>query len=72
MNFLGYTLKKQDHKLEELIESQEDGWMPLSSYTIIHKDADLSPAQRASLIKWAQETRTKIQANPDFLTEVKK
>ncbi|KHJ37188.1 hypothetical protein PBAC_26310 [Pedobacter glucosidilyticus] len=71
--FLTYKLKKQDHKLEELIESQEDHWMPLDSYTWIHKDAKLDDKQRLALLNWAKETRLKIQSDPAFaLEETKK
>jgi hypothetical protein len=67
--FLTYKLKKQDHKLEELIESQEDHWMPLDSYTWIHKDAKLNETQRLALVNWAKETRLKIQSDPAFALE---
>lgn len=69
--FLTYSLKKQDHKLEELIESQTDQWMPLESYTLIHKDAHLTDEQRKSLITWAEGIRNKIQAEPDFASSSK-
>jgi hypothetical protein len=67
--FLTYKLKKQDHKLEELIESQEDHWMPLDSYTWIHQDAKLNETQRLALVNWAKETRLKIQSDPAFALE---
>lgn len=71
--FLTYKLKKQDHKLEELIESQEDHWMPLDSYTWLHKEAKLDEKQRLALVNWAKETRLKIQSDPAFaLEEIKK
>lgn len=70
--FTTYTLKRQDHKLEELIESQEDHWMPLDSYTWIHRDAALTDAQRKVLVDWANATRKQIQSNPDFATSLKK
>lgn len=70
--FTTYTLKRQDHKLEELIESQEDHWMPLDSYTWIHRDAALTDAQRKVLVDWANATRKQIQSNPDFATSPKK
>ncbi|WP_026904921.1 heme-binding domain-containing protein [Pedobacter glucosidilyticus] len=70
--FLTYKLKKQDHKLEELIESQEDHWMPLDSYTWIHQDAKLNETQRLALVNWAKETRLKIQSDPAFALEESK
>ncbi len=64
--FATYTLKKQDHKLEELIESQDDHWMPLESYTYLHKEAKLTEEQRNLLKNWAKSVRSKIQSDPDF------
>ncbi|OAQ41920.1 cytochrome C [Pedobacter psychrophilus] len=64
--FTTYSLKRQDHKLEELIESQEEGWMPLSSYTFIHKDANLNGSQKKMVIDWAKGLRQQIQSNPEF------
>jgi hypothetical protein len=70
--FTSYSLKRQDHKLEEVIESQEEGWMPLESYTFIHSDANLSGSQKKILIDWAKGLRTEIQADSLFSVEVKK
>lgn len=64
--FTTYTLKRQDHKLEELIESQEEGWMPLNSYTWLHKNAELTKSQKKTVINWAIQIRKEIQANPEF------
>ncbi len=47
-----YTQKRKDHKLDECIEMVEEDEMPMSSYTLMHKDAKLSPAQKALLINW--------------------
>ena len=53
-----YSLKKKDHKLEELIEMVEKKEMPLPSYTWTHKDAILTEAQTEALINWATQVRT--------------
>jgi len=42
------------HKMEELKEQVEEGNMPLDSYTWIHKDAILTPDEKAKLTGWAQ------------------
>lgn len=47
-----YPEKRQQHKLEECVEEVNEGEMPLSSYTITHKDAILSPAQQEALSAW--------------------
>ncbi|WP_017258067.1 heme-binding domain-containing protein [Pedobacter arcticus] len=70
--FTKYSLKRQDHKLEELVESQKDHWMPLESYSVIHTDAKLSEKQRKVLIDWANETRKIIQADSLFASSAKK
>lgn len=70
--FTTYTLKRQDHKLEELVESQKDHWMPLESYSVIHTDAKLSEKQRKTLIDWANATRKVIQADSLFASSAKK
>ncbi len=46
-----YSLKKKDHKLEELIEMVENNEMPLSSYTLIH--GKLSKDDKNLLLQWA-------------------
>tara|TARA_R110002012_G_scaffold109650_4_gene253729 strand:- start:305 stop:781 length:477 start_codon:yes stop_codon:yes gene_type:complete len=52
-----YSLKKKDHKLDELIEEVEEGEMPLESYTYTHGDADLTETQREQVIEWAKNVR---------------
>ena len=47
-----YTQKRKDHKLEECIEMVEEDEMQMSSYTLMHKDAKLSLAQKTLLINW--------------------
>jgi hypothetical protein len=59
--FSTYPLKKQNHKLEELVKEVKEGDMPLSSYTIIHTDARLSDAEKKLLTGWADSIRYKIK-----------
>jgi len=54
-----YSLKKKDHKFDELIEEVEEKEMPLPSYTWTHRDADLSPEQIKTVVTWANQVRTK-------------
>lgn len=54
-----YSLKKKDHKLEELIEEVEKGEMPLDSYTWIH--GNLAESDRELLLQWAQLVRLSFQ-----------
>ncbi|HTN46097.1 MAG TPA: heme-binding domain-containing protein [Flavipsychrobacter sp.] len=51
--FATYPKKKQTNKLDEIAETVEAGEMPLQSYTIMHKDARLTPRQKDILVSWA-------------------
>lgn len=61
--FATYPAKKADHKMEELIEMVKENEMPLQSYTFIHADARLTPAQRVAMTEWASQVRKEIQPN---------
>jgi len=50
-----YSVKKKDHKLDELIEMVEEGEMPLDSYTWTH--GSLSKEKADLLVRWAQLVR---------------
>ena len=54
-----YSIKKKDHKFEELIEEVKGKHMPLPSYTWAHSDADLTPEQIRAVVDWAKAMRTK-------------
>ncbi len=56
-----YTAKKQAHKLEECYELVEKGEMPLSSYTIIHKEAVLTDNQQTELVGYFKDLQKKIK-----------
>lgn len=44
--FASYSPRRQYHKLEETEEMLNENEMPLSSYTLIHRDAVISPEQK--------------------------
>ena len=52
-----YSLKRKDHKLEEVIEMVEEKEMPLPSYTWTHKEAKLTDAQITVVKEWAEKMR---------------
>jgi len=58
-NWETYSIKKKDHKLEELIEEVEEGEMPLDSYTWVH--GKLSKQDQEKLIQWATLARMQYQ-----------
>ena len=59
--FATYKLKRQLHKLDEIVEMIEEHEMPLSSYTLIHTNAKLSEAQEMRLMQWAKESKQALQ-----------
>lgn len=54
----GASVKRKDHKLDELIEMVEAKEMPLPSYTWTHREAKLTDSQRESVIAWAKQVRS--------------
>lgn len=63
-NWEGNSIKKKDHKFDELIEMVSEEEMPLPSYTWTHGDANLTDEQRQSIIKWAEQVRFKYSLAP--------
>lgn len=59
-----YSLKRKDHKLEEIIEMVGKKEMPLPSYTWTHKDAKLSDFQIQAIKNWANQVRVGYQLKP--------
>jgi len=59
-----YSVKRKDHKLDEVIEMVEDKEMPLPSYTWTHGEAKLSDKQIEDLITWAKLTRVGYGLQP--------
>ena len=55
-----YSIKKKDHKLEELLEMVEKGEMPLDSYTWLH--GKLSEDDTKLLLQWAAVARLQYKA----------
>ncbi len=60
----GNSVKRKDHKFEELIEEVEKGAMPLDSYTWTHGDAKLTDAQIKTLVNWAKNVRVMYGLEP--------
>lgn len=61
--FATYEPKRQAHKLAEARELVENGEMPLNSYVLGHREAQLSDAQRAEMSKYFKlvEDETRFQ-----------
>jgi len=58
-----YSLRKQYHKMEEVIEQVKEKEMPLNSYTWVHRDAKLTDEERVSLTTWAQSVMDTMKAH---------
>ncbi len=52
--------RKQQSKLQGIINQVKDGEMPISSYKIIHTNAVLTPAQKTILINWAASAKDSL------------
>lgn len=63
--FLKLPIAVQNHKLEETIEEVKEKGMPLESYTYfgLHKEANLTDAQRQLIIDWATAQMDSLKAN---------
>ena len=56
-----YSKRKQKSKLKSIISQIEENKMPLSTYTLIHKDAKLSESDKELLTKWLTQLRDSLQ-----------
>lgn len=74
-NFATYTPERQAHKLSDAAEEVESGDMPLSSYTVIHTDANLNAEQKVLVVNYFRkvENDTRLSNNlPADKIKVKK
>jgi hypothetical protein len=53
---------KQAKKLKKVAEAVDEGWMPLNSYTWIHKDAILTSQEKKIIVDWAKNLSQQISA----------
>jgi hypothetical protein len=68
-NFSSVRVAIQKKKMEEVMEQLRDDDMPLRTYTLIHKDAELSAADKQTLNNWCLKIIEQIKADnpPDSL-----
>lgn len=60
--FSTYTTKRAKSKLGEIIEEVESHGMPLKSYTWLHPEARLTPAEIKLITDWAEGLQEEIAA----------
>jgi hypothetical protein len=58
--FGGYSPRVQLSKLDEITNAIRDNIMPLPSYKMMHKNAQLSTYEKAQLIGWAQHSEESL------------
>jgi len=61
--FASYPISRKYKKINAIIKEIKSDGMPLSSYTLIHRNAILSPEQKDLLINWATIISDSIKAN---------
>jgi len=59
--FTFYPVWKQYKRFDDIKKEVKDGDMPLTSYTIIHKDAVLDEASKLAIKNWAEASRKQIE-----------
>ena len=62
-DFGTYSRRRQISKLRSIISQIKEDKMPLSFYTLIHKDAILSIVDKALIIDWSNKTKDSLLLN---------
>lgn len=60
--FGSYSPRRQLSKLNGIANSIKDDIMPLSSYKLMHKSAQLSKDEKTLVINWAQQLKDSLSA----------
>jgi hypothetical protein len=61
-DFTGRRIAYQFKKMDDCIEQLNNDEMPLETYTMIHTNAKLSPADRQTLINWCESVKAEIKS----------
>jgi len=64
--FGNYSTRSQISKLKGIANSIKDNIMPLSSYRLMHKSANLSEAEKNLIISWAFQTSDSLSAKNKY------
>lgn len=62
--FGSYSARRQISKLNGIANSIKNESMPLSSYKLMHKNAQLTPNEKLMVINWAQQSEDSLSAKP--------
>ncbi len=55
-----YSSRKQNNKLDRIAKQIKSNEMPLSSYTMIHKNATLSATQKKEVLDWISQLKDSL------------
>jgi hypothetical protein len=55
-----YSVIRRERCLSEIANQVQDGGMPMSIYTFMHRDAKLSKADVDAIFQWTQEERNRL------------
>jgi hypothetical protein len=58
-----YSLRRQQSKLKAIGNSIKDGTMPISSYTLVHRNARLTKAEQDLIMDWIEKTKDSLSKN---------
>jgi hypothetical protein len=61
--FGSYSIRRKFKKLEEINKQVKEDEMPLSSYTVIHRNAKLNDSKKLLLANWVTALRDSMKAN---------
>ncbi len=61
--FGSYSIRRKFKKLEEISKQVKEDEMPLSSYTVIHRNAKLDENKKLLLANWVIALRDSMKAN---------
>lgn len=59
--FYAYPAKKKLKKLDKIVKEIRDGDMPLTTYTLIHRNAVLTASEKAEIENWVAQVKKEIQ-----------
>jgi hypothetical protein len=57
-----YDRRRAENLLDEICQTAKSGFMPLDSYTLVHRSARLAPADVKTLCGWASEEQRRLAA----------
>jgi hypothetical protein len=57
-----YTFQKREKLLADVASAVKNGEMPLPQYTLVHRQARLSEADKDVVYQWARRERRKLRA----------